>query len=106
MKLLSNRDRIRPTLYRGGTVVNRLGHLPRSRPGLLHLTLLPGYIRAAGTPPNTSDPSSSRIIYHPSTRIIHPQTGRRVLPPPKGPNLSKLCVPFQASCATIKLSIR
>src|SRR6266498_5519564 len=26
---------------------------------------------------------------HPSIRIIQPQTGRRVLPPPEGPNLSK-----------------
>src|SRR6266498_4619415 len=33
---------------------------------------------------------------HPSIRIIQPQTGRRVLPPPEGPNLSKTLRPVSS----------
>src|SRR5436190_10408436 len=37
--------------------------------------------------------------HHPSIRITQPQTGRRVLPPPEGPNLSKaLCLVSSVLC--------
>src|SRR5207237_1556890 len=40
-----------------------------------------------------------RPSYHLSTGIIQPQTGRRVLPPPEGPNLSKtLCLLSSVLC--------
>src|SRR5438105_12351084 len=56
------------------------------------------------TPRNDQVSNLSRNTL-PSIREIQPQTGCRVLPPLEGPNLSKPCVLFQASCATIILVI-
>src|SRR5207237_5163327 len=56
------------------------------------------YIAHKGTHPQSPDHTtitSSNPRAYPSTGITQPQTGRRVLPPPEGPNLSKLCVPFE-----------
>src|SRR5438552_668308 len=59
-----------PRIYKGGRGT------PRSQ--VIHPTIISSNPRA-----------------HLSTGIIQPQTGRRVLPPPEGLNLSKLCVPFE-----------
>src|SRR6266542_636653 len=101
------RDRIRSSLSSRDTVVIQLGLLPCKPTRTPSCNPAPRvYKGSRGT--SLEHPRSDLITHrshttiassnpraHPSTGITQPQTGRRVLPPAEGPNLSKLCVPFE-----------
>ena len=100
------RDRIRPSLSRD-TIVIQLGLLPYKPTRTPSCNPAPRvYKGSRGTPLDhprsqpqhlgTTKSQTHRAILSPSIREIQPQTGRRVLPPPEGPNLSKTLHPVSS----------